>query len=472
MKPKRLSPLPILSSAVVILSLSLSGCSAGTQDHKRDDASQQDCMVIDTDWDIDDLMAVPAIVANENVAAIVTTEGYSRAPQSAGAIAALLANSSQKPSTSVIVGASQKEGYDPEVYPWIPEIRESLEKLNGLLLDPIIPAPNVFDYSASVASAVQDCESVDVVVLGPLTSFVHYSGDLQQKINRVIMQGKPLGDSSQKPGVVSFNCRFDMDSCEKARTQLNNYNAIWVDVPRDTDPPYSPSGSMVEGLDNTGLPGTLKAALNANPALWRTEDITNGNVILLWDQSAALFVTHPEVFARVGGHWETTLSPSEFRTQWTSDINNANRHVGSHHYASLGSRDVYVCIVNESSQKIFVEWSSTTGVSSHEPSGAVDKLSQSCAEGPLVNADISFMDEFVTVLEAQNPVIGYPSVGFYSAEHFTHNVGGEIVITGNEYASASFSVGETVNSDVEGHQFSVTRTANNAWVNFTVTVKE
>ena len=30
----------------------------------------QSCVVIDTDWDIDDLMAIPAVVAQRNVAAM------------------------------------------------------------------------------------------------------------------------------------------------------------------------------------------------------------------------------------------------------------------------------------------------------------------------------------------------------------------------------------------------------------------
>jgi len=31
------------------------------------------CVIIDTDWDIDDLMAIPAVVANRDIAAIVVT---------------------------------------------------------------------------------------------------------------------------------------------------------------------------------------------------------------------------------------------------------------------------------------------------------------------------------------------------------------------------------------------------------------
>ncbi len=36
------------------------------------------CVLIDTDFDIDDMMAIPTVIGNRPVAAIVTSEGYTR----------------------------------------------------------------------------------------------------------------------------------------------------------------------------------------------------------------------------------------------------------------------------------------------------------------------------------------------------------------------------------------------------------
>jgi hypothetical protein len=48
------------------------------------------CVVIDNDYDIDDMMAIPLVIANRRVAAIVQTEGYTIPTQAAPAAAALV----------------------------------------------------------------------------------------------------------------------------------------------------------------------------------------------------------------------------------------------------------------------------------------------------------------------------------------------------------------------------------------------
>jgi hypothetical protein len=59
------------------------------------------CVIIDTDWDIDDLMAIPAVVANRDIAAIVVTEGASTPRVGAAAVSTML--SSPRPARTVPV---------------------------------------------------------------------------------------------------------------------------------------------------------------------------------------------------------------------------------------------------------------------------------------------------------------------------------------------------------------------------------
>jgi inosine-uridine nucleoside N-ribohydrolase len=270
-------------------------------------------VIVDTDFDIDDMMAIPPMIGTTNVVAVLVTEGYSRAPEGTAAADVFLANTEPRLRPPVLQGASYAGQVDFTALPWIPQIRASTT---------LQPSPSSISYTAALEQATEKCHKVDVVVIGPFTSFVTYSPVLSGKIAKVIMQGKPLtGDSTQPAGKVSFNCEFDLAACEKAFTQLTKFDAVWVDVPRGATPPYSPTAAMVAGLKDRGLPGTLKKALDATPANWREDLLVNGNKSLLWDQSAALYLSHPQEFTQVGGHWETTLSPSAFQMQWTRDSN-------------------------------------------------------------------------------------------------------------------------------------------------------
>jgi inosine-uridine nucleoside N-ribohydrolase len=308
--------------ASTLFAMGLSACTSSSPTPTITAAGGADCVIIDTDFDIDDMMAIPPMIGTTNVVAVLVTEGYSRAPEGAAAAEVFLANTEPRLRPPVLQGASYAGQVDFTAMPWIPQIRASMERVNGLLSTTLQPSPATVSYTAALEKATGQCHSVDVVVIGAFTSFVTYSPVIGSKIAKVIMQGKPLmGDSTQPAGKISFNCEFDLPACEKAFTQLAKYDAVWVDVPRGTTPPYSPTAAMVSALKDVGLPGTLKAALNATPANWREDLLVNGNKSLLWDQSAALYLSHPQEFAKVGGHWETTLSPAAFQAQWTRDSN-------------------------------------------------------------------------------------------------------------------------------------------------------
>ncbi len=85
---------------------------------------------------------------------------------------------------------------------------------------------------------------------------------------------------------------------------------VWLDVPRNVTPPYAPTAEMVAQLRPTALPGTL---MPANPNGWKDT--------LMWDDSAALYLLHPEAYGPKGAHLEPTVPPEEFRRLWLAAAN-------------------------------------------------------------------------------------------------------------------------------------------------------
>jgi hypothetical protein len=349
------------------------------------------CVLIDNDYDIDDMMAIPLVIGNRYVAAIIQSEGYTLPEQSAPAVHALVNHLSDQPGDRqipIIVGAKQSPPRDPSNWAWLPFFRAMMNQSNALLPTAPTPWPSDPAYAQKVVDAVSDCKNVSVLILGSYTSFINYSPLIRDKIDRVVLMGQPTGDDSRTPGRESFNCNYDLQACQTAMTQLQGLNAYFVDIPRDngddanlpkhaclglTPSPncYNPSfemvagGSRSTGLLDSGLPGRLKQALS-NPincndkftagmpsipsapesqcsalSTWVPANVAAGpgGEMLLWDQTAALFLVKPDAFslyyppenpALGGKHWEPTLVNNSYsetveylRKLWTEFTNNA-----------------------------------------------------------------------------------------------------------------------------------------------------
>ncbi len=301
------------------------------------------CVLIDTDFDIDDMMAIPAVIGNRPVAAIVTSEGYTRPKQGAAALSRLVAEPGQR-NIPIIVGAGNNRSDASIINEWgdfVLDYRGMMNRLNDFLPVALPPSPSVLpSYQKQVVAAVAGCQTVDILVIGTFTSFVHYSPLIRSKIGEVVIMGKPLrGDKSQHPGNFSFNCEYDMAACRKASNkQLPGLNYAFVDVPRsdcdktpNTGPcagtVYGPTLGMVQSLTSRGLPNTLKQVLLNHPSSWALDDWETsgfGGKTLLWDQSASLYLLDHSMFKKVGGrggHYETTLMPDPYRKKWTEFTN-------------------------------------------------------------------------------------------------------------------------------------------------------
>ncbi|MFM8526281.1 MAG: nucleoside hydrolase [Cyanobacteriota bacterium] len=338
-------------------------------------------MILDNDYDIDDMQAIPLVLGTKHVAAIVQSEGYTLPEQAAPAVNALVNQLPDQPQARripIIVGGKQAQSPDLKPWPWLPFFRSMMNRSNGLLPEELKPWPLDPDYAKRVAESVRDCKKVSVLIIGTYTSFNQYLPLIKDKIDRVVIMGQPIGDDSRTPGKDSFNCRYDMDACQQAMPVLKRLYAFFVDIPRfgdchDIKSPvphcYSPSLEMVAGavsangqseggLIMQGLPGRLRKALLNNiscsgfyttpgtigrpcssQSTWEPLAVASGpgGEMLLWDQSAALFLVKPELFSlyypeespRKGGkHYEPTLvngshaqTVQALRRSWTKFTN-------------------------------------------------------------------------------------------------------------------------------------------------------
>jgi len=297
------------------------------------------CVVIDNDFDIDDMMAIAAVIGNRHVAAIVNTEGVSTAQSGASAVSRLIAEPSER-AIPVIIGADshRSEADIRKNWPWLLYFRASMGRVNDLLTAPLPPSRRPLrDFVAELSRATADCRRIDLLITGPYTSFIRYSAALAPKLDHVVISGKPIGDPTLKPGQYLFNCGYDLPACRIAMKQLRGTKTSWVNISEAANPPYAPSLGMVQGLRADGLPGALKAALMANQHTWNPAKVPvsaggPGGQTFMWDQTAAMYLLHPERFAPVGAHYgprpsgPNALSPAGLHRLWTRDVNAARRY--------------------------------------------------------------------------------------------------------------------------------------------------
>lgn len=276
-------------------------------------AGPSTCVLVDTDAALDDFRAIAALARTVRIIGVVTTEGIATPEKGAAAIAHLLAVADVERPISVLVGLSSAE---PSKESWLPEVRANAERLNGFLAA-AVPMPGRPQVLADeVERLAGSCSDVRVVVLGPWTSFLRYQPRLAGKLRQVVTQGLPLADVpvGRSPG---FNCRYDLPACRQVNERFApTGGVVWVDVPRNATPAYAPTLEMVEQLGAKGLPGTLRALLLANRDAWKEA--------LMWDDSAALYLLHPDQFTPKGAHQEPTASPAEVRNLWLNAANRLN----------------------------------------------------------------------------------------------------------------------------------------------------
>jgi hypothetical protein len=268
-------------------------------------ATPNACLVVDTDAGLDDYRALAVAVPRREVRAVVVTEGISGVPNGATAVSMFLAARGATP--PVITGLASP---NPPAYDWLPPVRAGAERLNGFLHDAVPFGGDPNRLAREVGAAVRGCGRVDVLALGPWTSFLRYGSALGGNV-RVVASGRPFAENNPD----NFNCEYDLAACGTAAAELNRTRgAVFVDLPAPGPvPTYAPTEAMVDRLAGTGLPGLLRAALLVDPAQWLETR--------LWDDAAALYLLTPRAFTADGGHQVPAVPEDQFRTLIVNAVN-------------------------------------------------------------------------------------------------------------------------------------------------------
>lgn len=266
----------------------------------------QPCLVIDTDVGLDDFRAVAVLLPQRAPQAVVITEGIAAVPGGSTAMAMFLASGPS--SAPVIPGLAAA---NPPAYDWLPDVRAGAERLNGFLAQAVPFARRSQGMTRALAQATEHCDRIEVLVLGPWSSFVQYAPALGDKIQRVLASGLPLAENNPD----NFNCVYDQPACEAAARWLRGRSAAWVDLPADASPSpsYAPTEEMIERLAQAGMPGVLRAALLLDPAQWLGTR--------LWDDTAAYYLLAPQDFAVHGAHLQPAINEETLRQRLVRAIN-------------------------------------------------------------------------------------------------------------------------------------------------------
>jgi hypothetical protein len=202
----------------------------------------QACLVLDTDVGLDDFRAAAVVLPQRAVRAVVFTEGIAAVPGGSTAMALLLASA---PSAAPVIPG--RAATTPPAYDWLPAVRAGAERINGFLAQAVPFARPANDMTRALAQATRGCDRIDVLVLGPWSSFVQYAPGLGSKLGSVLASGRPLAENNPD----NFNCVYDQPACAAADRLLSRQRGVaWVDLPVDpsANPSYTPTAAMVAAL--------------------------------------------------------------------------------------------------------------------------------------------------------------------------------------------------------------------------------
>ncbi len=296
---RRLGP---LSVTALVLALVWVGVGVPTLAADQPAADPRACLIVDTDVGLDDYRALAILLPQRDVRAVVVTEGISSVERGATSVSMFLAGRGQTP--PVIPGLSSRT---PPAYDWLPAVRAGAERMNNFLHTAIPFGANPNRLAREVGAAVRGCATVEVLALGPWTSYLRYAPVLGAAVH-VVASGRPLAENNPD----NFNCEYDLPACRTAATRTRG--TVFVDLPTPgPELTYAPTEAMVAQLDQAGMPGLLRAALQVDPAQWLGTR--------LWDDAAALYLLTPQAFIPQGQHREPAIPETQFRALVVNAIN-------------------------------------------------------------------------------------------------------------------------------------------------------
>src|SRR5689334_7896543 len=190
--------------AGLLIALGLPCPAPADQDDHHDRHVRQTCLIVDTDVATDDLRAFAVLFPHRELRAVVVTEGISSVPKGSMAISLYLASGPS--SAPVIPGLATTA---PPAYDWLPAARAAAERLHGLLTQAVPVAGTSNRIKLALLEALQGCHRVDVLMLGPWSSFVEYGPMLRPLIRHVVASGRPVAENNP----ANFNCVYDQPAC-------------------------------------------------------------------------------------------------------------------------------------------------------------------------------------------------------------------------------------------------------------------
>lgn len=287
--------------SVAALALAVGWLGLGTPADDRPAANPRACLVVDTDVGLDDYRALAVLLPAREVRAVVVTEGISSVQGGATAVSMFL--SSGGPTPPVLPGLAAEA---PPAYDWLPSARAGAERVNGFLAEAVPFGGDPDRLAGDLRASVRGCARVDVLVLGPWTSYLRYAHALGRN-TRVVASGRSFAENNPD----NFNCEYDLAAC---RTATADRRIAFVDLPpAGAEPTYDPTEAMVARFERAGLPGLLRAALLVDPGQWLGTR--------LWDDAAASYLVAPRAFERRGGHLEPAVPEDEFRDLLVEAVN-------------------------------------------------------------------------------------------------------------------------------------------------------
>ncbi|MCA1836409.1 MAG: hypothetical protein LC721_08825, partial [Actinobacteria bacterium] len=294
-----------LSVTVLALAVGWLGLGVPTLAADQPAAEPSACLIVDTDVGLDDYRALAILLPRREVRAVVVTEGISSVPGGATALSMFLASRGQTP--PVIPGLASPT---PPAYDWLPAVRAGAERMNNFLHAAIPFAGNPDRLTHDVGAATRGCAMIDVLALGPWSSYLRYASALGRNVH-VIASGRSFAENNPD----NFNCEYDLPACRTAAATLNRARgAVFVDLPPiGAELTYSPTEAMVAQLDQAGMPGLLRAALRVDPTQWLDTR--------LWDDAAALYLLTPQTFTPHDQHLEPAIPQNQFRALVVNAIN-------------------------------------------------------------------------------------------------------------------------------------------------------
>lgn len=269
------------------------------------------CLVVDSDGNLDDLRALALLATHRRVAAVVTTDGM--VPADWGALIVqrflMLATPGTYHQPTVIAGKARAAQDRPApTYTFIEPARRDMRAVDQALRDlgatgALVQAPSTDEaLGDAVAVATRDCDGVGLVVLGPWSSFSAYRDQLAPRLRFVVAQGRSPEDKDDERW-DRINCWLDEVSCRAAVRQLGPDGIAWADMP-GTGSSFPVDARMFTTLGATPA-GKLLKELHQKAAPEEEHH--------QWDDMAALFTLRPDAFERVSQYHRPKLDCDRMR---------------------------------------------------------------------------------------------------------------------------------------------------------------